>query len=217
MTEHHLAVTRTARYYQLGELSARTTRVWFVCHGYGQLASYFSRHFAFLTEADPHTVIIAPEGLSRFYLQGNGGRVGASWMTRDDRLHEIKDHFSFLNQVAEKVLAECSPQVQVAVLGFSQGTATVGRWLPQASFRPAHLILWAGNFPDDIAPALASGLLRGLRLSVVVGTEDEYISAEQLETQRQHLAQLGAAPRLITFKGKHELNRAVLTELAAGL
>ena len=101
MTEHHLAVTRTARYYQQGELSAQTRRVWFVCHGYGQLAAYFSRHFAFLASTDPGTVIIAPEGLSRFYLQGNGGRVGASWMTRDDRLHEIDDHVGFLNQLAE--------------------------------------------------------------------------------------------------------------------
>ena len=78
MTEHHLAVTRSARYYQLGELSVHTRRVWFVCHGYGQLAAYFSRHFAFLTEADPTTVVVAPEGLARFYLSVNGGRVGAS-------------------------------------------------------------------------------------------------------------------------------------------
>ena len=101
------------------------------------------------------------------------------------------------------------------MLGFSQGTATVGRWLPQASFRPAHLILWAGSFPDDLAPDLAASLLKDLRLSVVVGTEDEYISAEQVEQQQQQLAQLGAAPHLFTFAGRHELNRAVLTELAA--
>jgi hypothetical protein len=52
--------------------------VWFVCHGYGQLAAYFIRHFAFLTENAPATVVIAPEGLSRFHLSGNGGRVGAT-------------------------------------------------------------------------------------------------------------------------------------------
>ena len=139
--EHHLTVARTARYQQLGELSSRTRRVWFVCHGYGQLAAYFIRHFAFITEADPTTVIIAPEGLSRFYLSGNGGRVGASWMTRDDRLHEIQDHVNFLNQLAATILPQCPPDVHITVLGFSQGTATVGRWLAQAAFRSAHLIL----------------------------------------------------------------------------
>ncbi|GAB3847818.1 esterase [Hymenobacter terrigena] len=212
--ERHLTVARTARYQQLGELSAHTRRVWFVCHGYGQLAAYFVRHFAFLTETDPTTVVIAPEGLSRFYLSGNGGRVGASWMTRDDRLHEIDDHVNFLNQLAATVLGQCPPEVHVTVLGFSQGTATVGRWLARAAFRPAHLILWAGGFPDDLAPGAAQQLLQGLPLSVVMGSADEYISTAQAEQQFQHLQQLGADARLLTFAGKHELNRAILEHLA---
>ena len=214
MAEHHLTITRTARYYQLGELSARTRRVWFVCHGYGQLATYFSRHFAFLTEADPLTVVIAPEGLSRFYLAGNSGRVGASWMTRDDRQHEIQDHVNFLNQLAEKVLAECLPDVEITVLGFSQGTATVARWLAQAWFRPVHLILWAGGFPEDLEPEIARELLQNLRLTVAIGTSDEYIDAPKLETQLQLLRQLGATPAVVTFTGKHELNRDLLARLA---
>ena len=214
MTEHHLAVTRSARYYQLGELSAHTRRVWFVCHGYGQLAAYFSRHFAFLVEADPRIVIIVPEGLSRFYLSGNGGRVGASWMTRDDRLHEIDDHIGFLDQLSDKVLAQCPADVQVTVLGFSQGTATVSRWLAQARFRPAHLILWAGTFPDDLDPVVARRLLTNLPITVVIGTDDEYISPSQIAQQQHQLQQLGATATLISFTGKHALNRAVLTELA---
>ncbi|MBC8082826.1 MAG: phospholipase [Hymenobacter sp.] len=214
MTEHHLAVTRSARYYQLGELSARTRRVWFVCHGYGQLAAYFARHFAFLVEADPATVVVAPEGLSRFYLSGNGGRVGASWMTRDDRLAEIDDHVGFLNQLAATLLVQCPADVRVTVLGFSQGTATVGRWLARAHFRPAHLILWAGGFPDDLAPAPARTLLLGLTLTLVIGTEDEYISVPQAEHEQHRLEQLGATPKLVVFAGKHELNRAVLEQLA---
>ena len=212
--EHHLTVARTARYQQLGNPSGRTRRVWFVCHGYGQLAAYFVRHFAFLTENRDDTVVIAPEGLSRFYLQGNGGRVGASWMTRDDRLAEIDDHIDFLNQLAALVLANCPADVAVTVLGFSQGTATVSRWLTRASFCPAHLILWAGSFPNDIAPETVRKLLAPLRLSLVIGSNDEYISLSQATEQQQQLGQLGASPRLISFEGRHELNRAILAELA---
>ena len=212
--ERHLTVARTARYQQLGELSPQTRRVWFVCHGYGQLAAYFIRHFAFLSEADPTTVIIAPEGLSRFYLSGNGGRVGASWMTRDDRLHEIDDHVNFLNQLATAVLGQCPPEAHITVLGFSQGTATVGRWLAQAAFRPAHLVLWAGGFPDDLAPAAAQRLLQGLPLSIVIGSDDEYVSVAQATQQQQQLEQLGAEAQLLIFPGKHELNRAILEKLA---
>ena len=215
MTEHHIAVTRSARYYQLGELSAHTRRVWFVCHGYGQLAAYFSRHFAFITEADPTTVVIAPEGLSRFYLNGTGGRVGASWMTRDDRLHEIDDHIGFLDLLSDSVLAQCPADVHITVLGFSQGTATVSRWLAQARFRPAHLILWAGGFPDDLDPIAARHFLKNLPLTVVIGTDDEYISASRMAHQQQQLQQLGAMPTIISFTGKHEMTRAVLAKLAS--
>jgi hypothetical protein len=73
--EHHISIARTARYYQLGTISTDTRRIWFVCHGYGQLAAYFIRHFAHLTAADPYLVVIAPEGLSRFYLH-RGSRGG---------------------------------------------------------------------------------------------------------------------------------------------
>jgi len=215
MTEHHLTVARTARYYQLGTLSASTRRVWFVCHGYGQLAAYFSRHFAFLPEQTPATVVIAPEGLSRFYLQGNSGRVGASWMTRDDRLHEIHDHIGFLNQLAGQVLATCPSEVEITVLGFSQGTATVSRWLTQAPFRPARLVLWAGSFPEDIAPDAARKLLGSTAVHLVAGTQDEYISADRLTDLQTQLRTLGATPQLHTFEGGHTLNRAVLTTLAA--
>lgn len=212
--EHHLTVARTARYQQVGELSNRTRRVWFVCHGYGQLAAYFVRHFAFLTENRDDTVVIAPEGLSRFYLQGNGGRVGASWMTRDDRLAEIDDHVRFLNQLAALVLAQCPADVDITVLGFSQGTATVSRWLAHAAFRPSHLILWAGGFPEDIAATVAQSLLHALELTIVIGSDDEYITVAQAEQQLERLEEFSARAQLVTFDGKHELNRPALEKLA---
>ena len=214
MTEHHLTVARTARYYQLGELSAATRRVWFVSHGYGQLAQYFIRHFAGLTEADPATVIIAPEGLSRFYLNGNSGRVGASWMTRDNRLAEIEDHCNFLNQVAKLILEQCPADITVNVLGFSQGTATVSRWLTRASIRPARLVLWAGSFPDEVSPEVATALLTDLPVTLVLGDADEYISAELLAQQQALLTQLGATVSVIEFVGKHEMNQEALAQIA---
>ncbi|SHK49700.1 alpha/beta hydrolase [Hymenobacter psychrotolerans] len=213
--EHHLSVTRTARYFQSGELSADTRQVWFVCHGYGQLAQYFIRHFAALTAANPALVVIAPEGLSRFYLQGTGGRVGASWMTREDRLTEIDDYVGYLNQLAASVLAAVPADVRVTVLGFSQGAATVSRWLARAAFRPARLVLWAGAFPPDIDFSVASHLLQDLPVTLVCGDEDEFIKPEDVEKQRQFLQQLGVEPQVIGFAGRHTLHPGVLQQLAA--
>ena len=208
--EHHLPVTRTARYYQLGTPGPATRRVWFVCHGYGQLAEYFIRHFAALLERDPTMVIVAPEGLSRFYLQGVGGRVGASWMTRADRLAEIDDYVAYLNQLADSLLAACPPAVAVTVLGFSQGAATVSRWLLRAHFRPARLVLWAGAFPPDLDLPVAGRLLRQVPVTLVCGRHDEYVSAEAVAQQRTFLRTLGAEPAIIWFDGPHQLDAATL-------
>ena len=82
MQEHHFSTPRTARYYTLDPAEA-VREVWFVLHGYGQLAGAFLRHFERLQ--DGARLFIAPEALSRYYLPGHQ-RVGASWMTREDRL-----------------------------------------------------------------------------------------------------------------------------------
>ena len=50
MQEHHLSVTRTARYFTLGSLDNNTQQVWFVLHGYGQLAQFFIRKFEILND-----------------------------------------------------------------------------------------------------------------------------------------------------------------------
>ncbi len=214
-TEHHLVVPRTARYHQLGMPSAATRRVWFVCHGYGQLAAYFIRHFAALAAADPGLVVVAPEGLSRFYLHGHHGRVGASWMTRDDRQHEINDQIGFLNKLAGHVLDRCPAGVPVTVLGFSQGTATVGRWLVQAPFRPAHLVLWASTFPPDTDPAATEHLVQGLPITLVVGEHDEHLTPAAVVQQQAYLQQLGALFTVRTFAGGHVLNQEIIARLGS--
>jgi predicted esterase len=49
---------------------------------------------------------------------------------------------------------------------------------------------------------------------LVIGTEDEYISTAQVAEQQLSLRQQGANATLVTFAGKHELNRAVLEQLS---
>jgi predicted esterase len=216
--ERHLTVTRTARYQQLGEISANTRQLWLVVHGYGQLAEYFIRHFAHLHTADPiGTVIVAPEGLSRFYLTGTSGRVGASWMTRADRLAEIDDQNGYLSQLLAQLLTQCPSDVRVTILGFSQGTATVSRWLTRnaITWRPHQLILWAGDFSVDIDDAAARQLLVQLLVTLISGNQDEYVPADKLQEQAEALRQQGARVATLHFEGGHTLNREVLYQLHA--
>jgi predicted esterase len=213
-TEHHLTVRRTARYYTLGKLSPQTRTVWFALHGYGQLAQYFIRRFDVL--ANHETVIVAPEALSRFYTDGNYGKPGATWMTREDRQHEITDYVAYLNQLYDSLLGEHDrSQLTINVMGFSQGCATLGRWLSNGHVRADRVVLWAGFFPNGLADVIAPTTLAGVPVSYVYGRQDEYI--EQMPDATQYLERLQTElPHLviIPFDGKHTVERAVLASLA---
>ncbi|MDX1532557.1 MAG: hypothetical protein R3362_13590, partial [Rhodothermales bacterium] len=94
MQEHAVAAYRTARYCTLGPDAEAAREAWVACHGYGQLTPAFLR--AFEPIAEPGRLIVAPEGLSRFYLPGHR-EVGASWMTKEAREDEIDDYVRWID------------------------------------------------------------------------------------------------------------------------
>jgi predicted esterase len=219
MREHHLSVSRTARYHTLGTSGAATRAVWFVCHGYGQLAVRFLQHFAPLD--DGSRLIVAPEGLSRFYVaeaadpQGER-KVGASWMTREDRLAEIDDYVRYLDAVYADVFHRLERRaVRVTALGFSQGAATVSRWAALGTAAIDHLVLWAGELPPDLDLRVAGPRFRSLACTLVYGRADEFVTAERVAQVTARLGELGITPAIRTFAGGHELDATVLKELAA--
>lgn len=211
MHEHKLTVPRTARYYTLGAPSEKIQNLWIVCHGYGQLARYFLRHFAVLD--DGATVIVAPEGLSRFYLDGFSGRIGATWMTKEDRLSEIEDQAAYLNLLLQELLKQLPANVKVNILGFSQGGATVCRWLASENVPCHRLVLWAASFPEDIDFEAGKSVFKNLPVDVVYGTKDEFITPESLNRQQQLMYRLGISPQVHTFDGGHTIQPETLVKL----
>lgn len=216
MHEHRLSVARRARYFTLGEGAAPPEEIWFVCHGYGQLAARFLRHFEPLD--DGTSLIVAPEGLSRFYLSDSPAerRVGASWMTKEDRLAEIDDYVGYLDAVYADVLRSVDrPRVQITALGFSQGTATVCRWAALGSAQIDRLIVWGGEVPPDLdlAREPAAGRLRALRLSLVYGDQDELFTPKVIAATESHLRAHGIPYALVPFAGGHEIDAATLRRL----
>ena len=188
-----------------------TRQVWFVLHGYGQLAEYFIRKFE--TIRDDHTYIVAPEALSRFYLNGNSGRVGASWMTREERLTEIDDYVAYLDSLYKTVFQHHSPDnVRVTVLGFSQGTATACRWITQGTLRCDRLILWAGYFANGILDVIDLNRLPASDTYFVYGNEDEFLN--QIDTT-EYLAKLKTdLPflKVLEYDGGHAIDTKVLSK-----
>jgi predicted esterase len=217
--EHHLGVTRTARYYTLGSPGPGVQEVWLVCHGYGQLARYFLRRFAPL--ADGSRLLVAPEALSRFYLENPGGshttaHVGATWMTREDRLTEIQDYVWYLDAVHARVLEQLGRErVRLVVLGFSQGVATACRWAALGAAAADALILWAHGLPPDLDLATTRERWRRLAVWLVAGEHDAAYTTAAAAADGRRLAEHGVRYETVTFAGGHALDAATLAGLGA--
>jgi predicted esterase len=217
--EHHLTVPRTARYYQLGEAAPGVRDVWIVCHGYAQLAEDFVRHFESLHEAS--RLLVAPEALSRFYLEGGrhgpDSKVGATWMTREDRAAEIEDYVGYLDALHDAVFQHVDRRAAtLTVFGFSQGAATASRWVAYGRSKVERLVLWGGLLPPDLDLAAAHDRFAQLSLVLVAGRRDRFQDEHELSGQVAALERAGLAPRVVRYPGGHGLNHKVLADLARG-
>jgi predicted esterase len=204
---HSLEVKRTAHLYQLGMASEQTKFVWLALHGYGQNPAYWVQKFAPLV--DTQTVVLAPEGLSRFYLQGNSGRVGASWMTKEQRQHEIQDYLGYLEQVEAKIKHDM-PRARILLLGFSQGGATAARYGVEHPSKIAALVLWSAIFPADLKAELPTS---SLPIWLAYGDADPFLNGEQLESTLQRYRAMHTGLRFLPFSGAHEINAEALLQL----
>lgn len=241
VAESHLKVPRTARYWTAGDLTA-ASEVWFVLHGYRQLAGRFIRRFERLDGLDEGSrAVVAPEALSRFYIgpqvgpHGAESPVGASWMTRADREHEIADYVEYLDRLASSIVgvtgsgagdpapigasggapggagggAGGRPGARIVVLGFSQGAETASRWVAHGRVAPAELVLWGGGLAVDLDPARLARALAHVRVRLVVGDEDAWAD-ERAGWSTGVLEGAGVSVERIDYVGGHRVEPHVL-------
>ncbi|HLG05313.1 MAG TPA: hypothetical protein VI383_04105 [Gemmatimonadales bacterium] len=211
---HHLRVSRTARYFTQGEIEG-AGEIWFVLHGYGMLASTFLRWFE--PVAAPGRLLVAPEALSRSYFEENGvRRVGASWMTKEDREAEIEDYLEYLDRLSDRFRLAVAGEPRVEVHGFSQGAATGARWVGLGRARVDRLVLWGQGVPPDLPLDRCAGRLNRAGLTVVAGTRDRQLSSEELDREQARLAAAGLQAAVYRFEGGHRVDAETLRMLARG-
>ncbi len=207
----YLPFKAQGRYAILGSLSSDTSKVLFVFHGQGQLARYFIQKFKPLI-TQGYTVI-APEGLHHYYLQGFSGRVGASWMTSENRLVAIANYISFLDRAYQDVKRKASPSVKLHLLGFSQGTATASRWIEQSKFDFEQLILWGGALPPDLNKEKILGRMKNNKLIQVIGKKDPYMNTDKINELKGLVNNYQLFSDYRMYEGGHDIEATVLNEL----
>ncbi len=208
MQENNISFPFTGRYFKDGDV-ATAHQVWFVLHGYGQLAKYFIRKFRILRE---HNIcVIAPEGLSRFYLdEQKHDRAGATWMTKEARETDIHNYITYLNEVYKKEVANA--QLPVTILGFSQGAATATRWALNNHVNFNKLILWGGMLPADMDMRTANQILSGKEIMAVYGRKDPFLNDSRFSEMKKLVSALALDVKEIPFDGGHDIDEGTLVK-----
>ena len=204
--EGTIIADKTYRYFTWGN-PEKATKLIYVLHGYGQLAEYFIRKFYVLSE---EYLIIAPEGMHRFYIKGSSGRVGASWMTKEARESDIQDTTNWLDKL-DQIISSKYKFTKKIILGFSQGGATAARWQVNGKVSADNLILWASVFPPDLQLETEVKATESVKNYFVIGKKDEYFSEIDQQKILEYYSSINYES--IQYDGNHDINEKVLLDL----
>lgn len=206
--ENIFPTIRTGRYFTNEINSDPVKNVVVLLHGYAQLAEVFIKEFSFLD--NKNNLLIAPEGLSRFY---KGNKIGASWMTKEFRENEISDYINYIQNILKSVVNEYQLQnIEITVIGFSQGVHTAARFSVLSDIHVNRLILCSSAFPEDIKEQSLKQKLIGTKIIFTAGEKDKIVPHTKIEYSCEYLNTMGLTARTIIFNGGHEINSQSILE-----
>jgi predicted esterase len=205
-TVHYIKVQRTARYVVLGARDAHER--WMVLHGYGQLSTRFSQKFAPFAHAQ--RCFIVAEALNRFYVEGFSGKVGATWMTSEERETDVSDNMAYLDALFLNTPGHCN-----AFFGFSQGVATLCRWLKHRLPSAHKIVFWAGSVAREMEHWTQedASVFQNTELIYVFGTQDRFFDEIKIKAQLDTLERLKIPFKVVRFEGGHHIKSDILKEV----
>ncbi len=200
--EKEITYATNKSYSTLNQLSERTKTVWFVCHGMGYLSRYFLKYFKSLNAEENY--IIAPQAPSKYYIQPKM-HVGSNWLTRDNTEVETENIMTYFDAVLK---AEQIPDnINLIVLGYSQGVSVATRYLAKRQLQCSQLILHSGGIPKELTAEDFKYLNKDAKVKLIYGTEDEYLDEARIkEESLKAVALFGESVIILPFEGKHVVN-----------
>jgi len=212
MHEYPVAYTQQSHFVTSHAPTGLETEIWLILHGYGQLSEFFIRKFRPVFDAS--RLIVAAEGIHRGYREGFSGRVGANWMTKHRRETDIENGMRYLDAVVDAVMNYYEVFPTINAFGFSQGAATVSRWVAHTALPVEKMVLWGGGLAHELDENVMREVAKGLDVTLVAGDKDPFIPGEVLEEQFERMGKFSFRNlQKRTFDGAHDLNERLLVEI----
>ncbi|NND15505.1 MAG: esterase [Eudoraea sp.] len=209
ISEKQASYQASSSYNTLNSLGPNTKTVWIVFHGIGYLSRYFLKYFKDLPEEEHY--IIAPQAPSKYYLNDSYTHVGASWLTKENTMSELKNVLRFLDKIKDN--EDLPEHCQLNVLGFSQGVSIALRWVCHSRIKCDKLIIYAGGIPNELKTDDVSFLIPDTEISLVFGKQDAFLTVERMVAEEKKITQLfGSHVKRVGFEGGHEMRPEVLEQ-----
>lgn len=208
--EKEISYKTTNSYSTLNTLTSKTKNVWFVCHGMGYLSRYFLRYFKGLNPDENY--IIAPQAQSKYYIPPKFKHVGASWLTKENTAKETDNVMRYFDAVLD---AENIDEAKnLIVFGYSQGVSVAMRYVSKRQLKCSQIILHSGGIPKELASDGFKFLGNKTKVTMIYGTEDEYLNEERIDYESNRVAELfGDKATIVPFEGKHIVNVDIINNL----
>ncbi len=180
-------------------------------HGYAEDAELQMERLR-ATAGNSGWLCVSIQALHRFY-RGRTERVGASWMTGQDRLLAIADNIAYVKSCLDAVRTEWPECADLPGIfaGFSQGVAMAFRAAVHAASQGSGVIAVGGDIPPEIN---TQELTRVSKVLLIRGTTDDWYTQEKFATDQHRLRESGVPFRAQELTGGHEWS-ADVTAVAA--
>ena len=210
--KHNISFEFSSSYITHNQLTDNTENIWIVFHGYGQLSKYFIRRFDVL-DGDKN-YIIAPQGLSKFYVDEDYKNVGASWLTKEDRGSDLLNQQKYLIKLMDELKLKIDfSKIKINFFGFSQGVSALTRLLMNYNMKVNNIIIWAGWVPDEFFN-INKDVLKDTNLFFVVGNKDKYYNNPIIKGYLKKIKNiLNKEIDYFVFNGGHIVDRKVLKKI----
>jgi Predicted esterase len=139
-------------------------------------------------------------------------------MTKLDKEKDIEDNISFIQTLYSKIVDEIGhTNFKLNTLGFSQGGATLTRWIMSNSITIDSLILWGSDIPKDCLTEEKKSRWSSIDVKLVIGNQDEYINEENKQKVIDLISSYGLKYELVEYEGSHKIIEKELEKIATGL
>lgn len=211
LSEKTVTYSAINTYVTQNSITSKTKNVWLVFHGIGYLSRYFVKYFQGLNPDENY--IIVPQAPSKYYLKDEYKYVGASWLTKEGTMLDLKNVLNYVDAVFDA--EEIPNHLNLILFGFSQGVSVAARWLAHRKIPCKALILYAGGIPNELSHEDFDFVdWRTMTVKIVYGDQDNYLIPERMENERVKIDTVfGGNAEIITFEGGHEVKPEIINSL----